>query len=158
MNDMNENDYESNQMSDDGNGSANGIEGEVGNKNNQTTISSCMLCLEEDLDKEVYVVLRDGRQFTGIFRSFDQYGSLCLENSYEVLSHDNLYNEIYQGCMVFRGDNLMLCGLINQNIKLENANKIPLSQVLKIKQENNIKSLNSSNSHNVFEWTKDDSI
>ncbi|KAK6587839.1 small nuclear ribonucleoprotein U6 [Cryptosporidium xiaoi] len=155
MNGRNENDYDSNQMSDDGNG----IDcGDRNDNSNQTTISSCMLCLEEDLDKEIYVVLRDGRQFTGIFRSFDQYGSLCLENSYEVFSHENLYNEIYQGCIVFRGDNLMLCGLINQNIKLENANKIPLHQILKIKQEKNIKSCSNSSSHNVFEWTNDDSI
>ncbi|TRY51608.1 Sm-like protein Lsm1 [Cryptosporidium tyzzeri] len=129
------------------------------NNNNQTSLSSWMLCLEEDLDKEIYVVLRDGRQFTGIFRSFDQYGSLCLERSFEVYSNNDCYNEIYQGCMIFRGDNLMLCGLIDQNIKSYNAKKIPLADILKIKQEEkNLKSINSNNSPNVFGWIPDDSI
>ncbi|KAF7458927.1 LSM domain-containing protein [Cryptosporidium felis] len=127
--------------------------------NNQTSLSTWMLCLEEDLDKEIYVVLRDGRQFTGIFRSFDQYGSLCLERSFEVFSNQNTYNEIYQGCMVFRGDNLMLCGLIDQKVKFSNAKKAPLAEILKIKQEEkNLKSLNNRNSPNVFEWVADDSI
>ncbi|OII75548.1 small nuclear ribonucleoprotein U6 [Cryptosporidium ubiquitum] len=129
------------------------------NNNNQTSLSSWMLCLEEDLDKEIYVVLRDGRQFTGIFRSFDQYGSLCLEKSFEVFSSQDCYNEIYQGCMVFRGDNLMLCGLIDQDVKSNNAKKIPLADILKIKQEEkNLKAINSNNSPNVFEWIPDDSI
>ncbi|KAH8583637.1 small nuclear ribonucleoprotein U6 [Cryptosporidium sp. chipmunk genotype I] len=129
------------------------------NSNNQTSLSSWMLCLEEDLDKEIYVVLRDGRQFTGIFRSFDQYGSLCLERSFEIFSSQDCYNEIYQGCMIFRGDNLMLCGLIDQNIKPNNAKKIPLADILRIKQEEkNLKSINSNNSPNVFEWIPDDSI
>lgn len=118
-----------------------------------------MLCLEEDLDKEIYVVLRDGRQFTGIFRSFDQYGSLCLERSFEVFSTGACYNEVYQGCMVFRGDNLMLCGLIDQDIKSETAKKIPLADILKIKQkEKSLKAANANNSPNVFEWIPDDSI
>lgn len=127
--------------------------------NHQTSLSTCMLCLEEDLDKEIYVVLRDGRQFTGIFRSFDQYGSLCLERSFEVFSTQNCYNEVYQGCMIFRGDNLMLCGLIDQKVKSRTTRKIPLANILRIKEEEkNLKAANANNSPNVFEWVPDDSI
>ncbi|KAJ1604683.1 small nuclear ribonucleoprotein U6 [Cryptosporidium canis] len=151
-------DFNYRQSHTDDSSSANNDEsGNAGN--HQSSLSTWMLCLEEDLDKEIYVVLRDGRQFTGIFRSFDQYGSLCLEKSFEVFSTKEYYNEVYQGCMVFRGDNLMLCGLIDQNVKSNIAKRIPLADILKIKQEEKaLKAANSNNSPNVFEWIPDDSI
>ena len=44
--------------------------------------------LVEDLDQRVLVTLRDGRHFVGIMRSFDQYGNVMLEDTYERYVHE----------------------------------------------------------------------
>ncbi|EEA08153.1 LSM domain-containing protein [Cryptosporidium muris RN66] len=122
-----------------------------------TSLSSWLLCLEEDLDSEIYVILRDSRQFKGIFRSFDQYGSLCLEAVYEIISNSKQeYTQIYLGCMIFRGDSLMLCGLIDEYAAPFNAIRKPLVDILKDNEDNKLRCIKKESS--VFEWVPDETI
>lgn len=66
--------------------------------------------LHEQLDKEIVVCLRDGRNFKGCLRSFDQYANLVLDRTVERLMVDGTYAEVPLGIFVVRGENVMLLG------------------------------------------------
>ncbi|KAJ1495960.1 hypothetical protein T484DRAFT_1607142, partial [Baffinella frigidus] len=56
------------------------------------------------------VTLRDGRHFVGMMRSFDQYGNVMLEDTYERHVVGNVYADERVGLYVIRGENLVLLG------------------------------------------------
>lgn len=70
--------------------------------------------LYEQLDKLVVVCLRDGRNFYGWLRSFDQYANLTLDNTVERLSLDNMFANVPIGIFVIRGENVMLLGEVDE--------------------------------------------
>jgi U6 snRNA-associated Sm-like protein LSm1 len=69
--------------------------------------------LVEDLDKKLLVVLRDGRNFVGILRSFDQFANMVLQNTVERIFVGNQYCEKPLGLFIIRGDNVLLFGQID---------------------------------------------
>ena len=71
--------------------------------------------LYEQLDKMVMVCLRDGRNFFGWLRSFDQYANLTLDNTVERLTVDDMYADISIGIFVIRGENVMMLGEVDVN-------------------------------------------
>jgi small nuclear ribonucleoprotein (snRNP)-like protein len=64
----------------------------------------------EHLDKDVLVVLYDGRNYIGKLRSFDQYGNLFLQECYERRVVHNVYSDFLQGNHVVRGENVVIFG------------------------------------------------
>ncbi|KAI0565962.1 LSM domain containing protein [Gracilaria domingensis] len=74
--------------------------------------------LYEQLDKLVLVCLRDGRNFFGWLRSFDQYANLILDNTVERLSVDHMYADVPMGIFVIRGENVMLLGEVDEQKEL----------------------------------------
>lgn len=69
--------------------------------------------LYEQLDKELMVCLRDGRNFKGFLRSFDQYANLVLDNTVERLAAEDEYADIPLGIFIIRGENVMLLGEVD---------------------------------------------
>lgn len=62
------------------------------------------------LDSKIIILLRDGRELLGTFRSFDQYANIVLEGTSERVVVGNLYCDISLGLYVVRGENVMLIG------------------------------------------------
>jgi len=57
--------------------------------------------------------LRDGRNIYGITRSFDQYGSIILENAYERIYIDEHYGDVdIPGWFIVRGENVVIVGQV----------------------------------------------
>ncbi len=71
---------------------------------------SAAASLVEDLDKRLLVVLRDGRQYIGILRSFDQFSNIVLEECVERVVVDSSYADVPLGLYVVRGENVVLMG------------------------------------------------
>ena len=66
--------------------------------------------LAEPLDRTMLLVLRDGRLLFGALSSYDQYGSVVLENAKERLTAQGKYADIDMGMYMIRGENIMLIG------------------------------------------------
>merc|ERR1719183_2475917 len=88
--------------------------------------------LVEDLDKRVLVTLRDGRHFVGMMRSFDQYGNVMLEDTYERHVVGNVYADERVGLYVIRGENLVLLGELDMNKEAQGTalREVPLEQIM----------------------------
>lgn len=82
------------------------------------------LQLEEELDYELLVRLRDGRLYVGVLRSFDQFGNMLLDNVSQRLTayHPEFkkmcYADLHLGSLIIRGDNMMLFGRIRDQTDL----------------------------------------
>lgn len=64
----------------------------------------------EALDKRILILLRDGSQFLGDLRSFDQYGNLVLEAAVKREVVGKQYCDVYFGAQIIRGENIVLFG------------------------------------------------
>lgn len=71
---------------------------------------SAVASLVEDLDKRLLVVLRDGRQYIGVLRSFDQFSNIVLEQCVERVTVDAVYADVPLGTYVVRGENVVILG------------------------------------------------
>lgn len=80
--------------------------------------------LYEQLDKLVLVCLRDGRNFFGWLRSFDQYANLILDNTVERLTVEDSYCDVSIGIFVIRGENVMLLGEVDEEKELKMGTKM----------------------------------
>lgn len=69
--------------------------------------------LYEHVDKEILVCLRDGRNFKGYLRSFDQYANVVLDNAVERLAIEDAYADVPLGVLIVRGENVMLLGEVD---------------------------------------------
>jgi small nuclear ribonucleoprotein (snRNP)-like protein len=56
------------------------------------------------------IVLRDGKRFIGILRTFDQYGNMVLSETIERIYIYPYYAEEYLGLYIIRGENMLLYG------------------------------------------------
>merc|ERR1719329_1095822 len=92
--------------------------------------------LVEDLDKRVLVTLRDGRHFVGMMRSFDQYGNVMLEDTFERHVVGNVYADERVGLYVIRGENLVLLGELDMQKEAQGTalREVPLEQIMKQKE------------------------
>ncbi|KAG9411949.1 SM-like, degradation of cytoplasmic mRNAs and positively regulates transcription initiation [Aphanomyces cochlioides] len=70
--------------------------------------------LVEQLDKQMLVVLRDGRHLVGMIRSFDQFSNIVLEETCERHVVGNTYCDIPLGLYIIRGENIVLMGELDQ--------------------------------------------
>lgn len=100
--------------------------------------------LYEQLDKLVLVCLRDGRNFFGWLRSFDQYANLILDNTAERLSVEDSYCDVPIGIFVIRGENVMLLGEVDEErelklgSKMKQVTEIEIRRALKAREEDRV--------------------
>ena len=73
--------------------------------------------LIESLDRRVILILRDGKHLVGTIRSFDQYSNMVLEDSFERVIVGKKYSDIPLGLYIVRGDNMVLCGEIDEDLE-----------------------------------------
>lgn len=69
---------------------------------------SAAASLVEDLDKRLLVILRDGRKYIGILRSFDQFSNIVLSDAVERIIVENQYGDVPLGLYIVRGENVVL--------------------------------------------------
>eukprot|EP00808_Paulinella_micropora_P008567 g62093.t1 len=93
------------------------------------------------LDQKVTVVLRDGKNFIGTLRTFDQYSNVMLEAAFERKIQGRLYADFQTNSplIVVRGENIVLLGTIDEktNGVPENLTETSQEEILKLikKQE-----------------------
>lgn len=63
------------------------------------------------LDKKVVVYMRDGKYLYGIFRSFDQFSNITLENAIERIFFENMFSERKVGLQIIRGESIVFIGI-----------------------------------------------
>lgn len=63
------------------------------------------------LDKKVVVHMRDGKYLYGIFRSFDQFSNITLENAIERIFFENMFSERKVGLHIIRGESIVFVGM-----------------------------------------------
>lgn len=85
--------------------------------------------LIEDVDKQLMVMLRDGKMLIGYLRSIDQYANLLLSNTIERVCVGNKYGETERGIYIIRGENVVLIGEIDQNQNRESTTNTELVRV-----------------------------
>lgn len=56
--------------------------------------------LIEDVDKQIMVVLRDGRTLIGYLRSIDQYANLLLSSTFERIHVGNKFGDVPKGSLI----------------------------------------------------------
>ncbi len=80
--------------------------------------------LVQALDRKVLVLLRDGKKYIGMLRSYDQYGNIVLHDAYERIYIEQQYGEQWCGVYLIRGENItMLC-----EVDQEKDNSLPLEK------------------------------
>mmetsp|Transcript_73717 Transcript_73717/g.204207 ORF Transcript_73717/g.204207 Transcript_73717/m.204207 type:complete len:152 (-) Transcript_73717:119-574(-) len=99
--------------------------------------------LQDSLDKQLLIILRDDRKLVGWLRTFDQFANLLLEHTVErhILMDERKYADVYLGTMLVRGENVCLFGEIDpdwdsggapESARLQEA---PLAEVLRREAE-----------------------
>eukprot|EP01054_Gregarina_sp_Poly1_P011401 Gregarina_sp_Poly_1__11400@NODE_96_length_14647_cov_152_270302_g83_i0_p8_GENE_NODE_96_length_14647_cov_152_270302_g83_i0NODE_96_length_14647_cov_152_270302_g83_i0_p8_ORF_typecomplete_len228_score45_27LSM/PF01423_22/3_8e12LSM/PF01423_22/8_7e02DUF3391/PF11871_8/0_53HAT/PF02184_16/2_1e03HAT/PF02184_16/0_66_NODE_96_length_14647_cov_152_270302_g83_i055266209 len=71
--------------------------------------------LEEDSQQAVLVLLKDNKTFVGILKTFDHFGNILLDRCCERLFNPrapNEFAEVYLGCVLIRGENIVLFGTL----------------------------------------------
>lgn len=81
--------------------------------------------LIEDIDKQLMVILRDGRTLIGYLRSIDQYANLLLSSTIERIHVGTKFGDIPRGIYMIRGENVVLLGEVDFTI----VAKVPMTQV-----------------------------
>ncbi|KAG8627186.1 hypothetical protein KVT40_004669 [Elsinoe batatas] len=64
-------------------------------------------------DKKITAVLRDGKKFIGVLRSWDQFGNIVLESTIERIYGGHKFAEVPRGLFLIRGENVLLLGEID---------------------------------------------
>lgn len=100
----------------------------------ENSSSNWITSLEEELDKKVLVILRDGKKLIGMLRTFDQFGNLMLERCFQQIVVNKYYADVYQGLMIIRGENILLFGALDE-AKPNPLELRPLWQVLEMNDE-----------------------
>ncbi|KAL8424832.1 hypothetical protein Efla_001637 [Eimeria flavescens] len=90
--------------------------------------------LEEELDKKILVILRDGKKLIGFLRTFDQFGNLMLERCVQRTIVNTYFSDVYLGVMIIRGENILLFGAVDDS-KPSPLEARPLWQVLQMNEE-----------------------
>ncbi|KAG9391316.1 LSM domain [Carpediemonas membranifera] len=70
--------------------------------------------LVDQLDRVVLLVLFDGRTIVGILRSYDQYGSVFLDQCVERKTHNTFYCDVAVGFLMVRAENIVLIGELKE--------------------------------------------
>ncbi|CAH0488607.1 unnamed protein product [Peronospora effusa] len=95
--------------------------------------------LIQQLDKQVLMVLRDGRHLVGYLRSFDQYSNIILEDTFERHVSKGLFCDIELGLNIIRGDNIVLLGELDSDKERDQPHmkRVELEEVLEAEERLN---------------------
>lgn len=92
--------------------------------------------LIEDVDKQIMVVLRDGRTLIGYLRSIDQYANLLLSSTFERIHVGNKYGDIPKGIYIIRGENVVLIGEVDFKLPVKvDMIKVDIKEILELQKE-----------------------
>ncbi|KAJ5907700.1 Ribonucleoprotein LSM domain eukaryotic/archaea-type [Penicillium taxi] len=93
-------------------------------------------------DKKLLLVMRDGRKFFGVLRSWDQFANLVFQDTIERIYAGKLFADKHVGLFLVRGENVVLLG----EIDLDREDDIPAGwaqapyeEVLALKNEEDIR-------------------
>jgi len=93
------------------------------------------ISLLDQLDKQVLVVLRDGKTLLGILRTIDQFANLLLEDTIERIHVADAYGELTRGIYLVRGENVVLAGEVDMDIDVSrHLRRVPVEQILAMQQ------------------------
>mmetsp|Transcript_43689 Transcript_43689/g.88119 ORF Transcript_43689/g.88119 Transcript_43689/m.88119 type:complete len:146 (-) Transcript_43689:93-530(-) len=93
--------------------------------------------LEDNVDKQLLIMLRDGRKLIGWLRTFDQFANLLIEQTVErhILYEEKVYADIFLGTMLIRGENVCLFGEVDSERPQGALTKASLDYVLQREAE-----------------------
>ncbi|XP_014666694.1 PREDICTED: U6 snRNA-associated Sm-like protein LSm1 [Priapulus caudatus] len=87
--------------------------------------------LIEEIDKKLLVVLRDGRTLIGYLRSIDQFANLVLHRTIERIHVGHEYGDIPRGIFIVRGENVVLLGEVDSEMKASvQLKKVSIDEIL----------------------------
>ncbi|EGC30382.1 hypothetical protein DICPUDRAFT_157882 [Dictyostelium purpureum] len=75
--------------------------------------------LGDEVDKKLIVVLRDGRKFIGMMRTFDQFANIVLQDTIERIYVGDCYSDKNLGVFFIRGDNVVILGEIDPDREVQ---------------------------------------
>jgi U6 snRNA-associated Sm-like protein LSm1 len=88
-----------------------------------------------DIDKQLMVILRDGRSLIGYLRSIDQFANLLLSNTIERIHVGTKYGDIPRGIYMIRGENVVLLGEVDFSLPLKvNMTKVDIDEILELQR------------------------
>lgn len=94
------------------------------------SLPSWATCLASLVDRKLLVVLRDGRNLVGFFRSYDQFANILLEGTQERHIGNARFADIHMGTMIVRGENIAFFGELDEEIFASRIIKADLRAVL----------------------------
>ncbi len=94
------------------------------------SLPSWATCLASLVDRKLLVVLRDGRNLIGFFRSYDQFANILLEGTQERHIVNARYADISMGTVIVRGENVAFFGELDEDIFATRITKADLRCVL----------------------------
>ncbi|CDO94757.1 unnamed protein product [Kluyveromyces dobzhanskii CBS 2104] len=91
------------------------------------------------VDRKIFVLLRDGRMFFGVLRTFDQYANLILQHTVEriYIERENKYGECDRGVFMVRGENVVMLGEVDidkEDAPLRSMERVPFEEAESYKQ------------------------
>ncbi|CAF1240946.1 unnamed protein product [Rotaria sp. Silwood1] len=97
---------------------------------------SGMAALIGDVDKQLMVMLRDGRTLIAFLRSLDQFGNLVLHQAFERICIGRQYADIPRGLFVIRGENVLFIGELDfhQPLRVPLV-EVTIEEILKLQKE-----------------------
>eukprot|EP00547_Thalassionema_nitzschioides_P014290 CAMPEP_0194235660 /NCGR_PEP_ID=MMETSP0158-20130606/3093_1 /TAXON_ID=33649 /ORGANISM="Thalassionema nitzschioides, Strain L26-B" /LENGTH=151 /DNA_ID=CAMNT_0038969185 /DNA_START=7 /DNA_END=462 /DNA_ORIENTATION=- len=102
--------------------------------------------LVEELDKQLMIVLRDGRHLVGKLRSFDQFSNMVMEDASErhMCCKDGVsyYCDVPLGLYVVRGDSMVLLGQVGDILNTDRIKKVDKEVLDKMLEESGSGELN----------------
>ncbi|CAF3165328.1 unnamed protein product [Rotaria socialis] len=97
---------------------------------------SGMAALIGDIDKQLMVMLRDGRTLIAFLRSLDQFGNLVLHQAFERICIGHQYADIPRGLFVIRGENVLFIGELDFHQPLRvPLIEVTIEEILKLQKE-----------------------
>ncbi|KAN0032232.1 hypothetical protein ACTFIV_006110 [Dictyostelium citrinum] len=89
--------------------------------------------LGDEVDKKLIVVLRDGRKFIGIMRTFDQFANIVLQDTIERIYVGDCYSDKNLGLFFIRGDNVVILGEIDpeKEVQEKKLKKVSWEEITK---------------------------
>ena len=103
---------------------------EVGVEISSDSLPSWATCLASLVDRKLLVVLRDGRNLVGYFRSYDQFANILLEATQERHIVNSRFADIPMGTMIIRGENVAFFGELDEETFCARIVKADLREVL----------------------------
>ncbi|PVU85228.1 hypothetical protein BB560_007106 [Smittium megazygosporum] len=97
-------------------------------------------CIQDLVDKIVFVTLRDGKNIIGVLRTFDQFGTIVIQDAVERIYTQKAFGDIDRGVFLIRGENIVvigeLCSELNTDAELGalSVSKLPIEEVLELRR------------------------